>query len=332
MRVRLVWLAAAGLWFARLCFGSVGFQEVTVPDPPGKPIAVGIWYPSSAQASAHPLGMFSQMVAPNGGIAGERLPLVLISHGAYGSMASHYDTAIALAEAGFAVAALTHTGDNSNDQTYLGTSFNLIDRPRQAKVVLDWMFSSWNGRGHLDERRVGVFGFSLGGFTALVVSGGTPELNRMALLCSTRPDAPECSFNNGRQVVEPKPVPARPNWAHDSRIRAVVVAAPAVSFDFGPGDLKHVGIPVQLWRAERDTQAPDGWNSAVVRKELPGPQEEHVVPGQDHYVFLAPCSAALAAAVPQICKDGPGFDRVAFHREFNRLVVNFLAKKLKGEH
>ncbi len=39
-----------------------------------------------------------------------------------------------------------------------------------------------------------MFGFSLGGFTSLVEIGGTPELTRMALLCSTRPNAPECVF------------------------------------------------------------------------------------------------------------------------------------------
>ncbi len=123
---------------------------------------------------------------------------------------------------------------------------------------------------------------------------------------------------------------AKPAWVHDVRIKAAVIAAPAVSFLFGPGDLRQVDIPIQLWRAENDTQAPDPWNSAIVRKELPGPAEEHVVPGQDHYIFLAPCSATLASAVPQICHDNPGFDRVAFHQSFNQSVVAFFTKELEN--
>ena len=39
---------------ARPMFGSVGFQRATVPDSHGKPIAVGIWYPSGAEASSEP--------------------------------------------------------------------------------------------------------------------------------------------------------------------------------------------------------------------------------------------------------------------------------------
>ena len=99
-----------------------------------------------------------------------------------------------------------------------------------------------------------MFGFSLGGFTSLVEIGGTPELARMALLCSTSPSAPECAFIKQRHGDQLEPNPPKPVWVHDARIKAAVVAAPAVSFLFGPGDLRQVSIPVQLWRAENDTQ------------------------------------------------------------------------------
>ncbi len=328
MGTRVSIFIVALLWCATSAFASVGFQKIAIPDPHGKQIAVGIWYPSCAKPSPRPLGLLSQDVAVDGNVAGKKLPFILISHGAYGSLASHYDTAIALAQAGFVVAALTHTGDNSDDQSYLGNRIDLIDRPRQAKLVLDWMLDSWPQHNQLDQGRVGIFGFSLGGFTSLVEIGGTPELQRMALLCSTHPDAPECAFIKRMHGNQLDPDPTKPEWAHDARIRAAVIAAPAVSFLFGPGDLKRVSIPIQLWRAEDDTQAPDATNSGVVRKELPVHPEEHIVPGQDHYVFLAPCSAALASAVPEICHDTGDFDRAAFHKNFNDAVVSFFRKEL----
>jgi predicted dienelactone hydrolase len=328
MRMRAI-IFIVTLCCATSAFASVGFQEATIPDPHGKQIAVGIWYPSSAKPSPHSLGLVSQDVAVGGDVDGEKLSLILISHGAYGSLASHYDTAIALAQAGFVVAALTHTGDNSNDQSYLGNKIDLIDRPRQVKLLLDWMLASWPEHNQLDQGRIGIFGFSLGGFTSLVEIGGTPELKRMALLCSTHPDAPECAFIKRTHGNQLDPDPITPEWVHDARIRAAVIVAPAVSFLFGPGDLKHVTIPTQLWRAADDTQAPDATNSGIVRKELPVHPEEHVVPGQDHYVFLAPCSADLAAAVPEICHDTANFDRAAFHRAFNQAVVTFFDKELR---
>jgi predicted dienelactone hydrolase len=138
MRIYIVALVIA-LLFARSSFGAVGFQQVTVPDPQGKPIAVAIWYPSDTRASSHTIGMFNQTVAVSGEVSGKRLPLVLVSHGTGGSLASHYDMAIALARAGFVVAALTHTGDNYMDQSYVGNRKDLIDRPRQMRIVLDWV-------------------------------------------------------------------------------------------------------------------------------------------------------------------------------------------------
>ena len=308
-------------------FGSVGFHQLSVLDPPGKTISVAVWYPSVGEPASVAVGPFQQTVVGDGPIVGTRLPLVLISHGTQGSAASHYDTALALAEQGFVAVALTHTGDNYMDQSYAGNRKNLIERPRQASVVLSYMFTVWEKRDHLDPTRIGMFGFSLGGFTTLVEAGGVPDLRRMQELCTTRPTAPECLFIQQRNGDQLSPAVVAPAWTHDSRVKAAVVAAPAVSYLFGPGSLMGVRIPIQLWRASNDDQVPDEWNTAVIRKELPVPPEEHVVAG-GHYAFLPPCGDALAKQAPQICADAPNFNRAAFHREFNREVVAFFRKAL----
>jgi predicted dienelactone hydrolase len=331
-RARVVLLAnmlLAGNLFAAASFGAVGYQQVTVPDRDGKALQAGIWYPSNTQVLAHPLGMFTQEVALNGPIAGQNLPLVLISHGTGGSLSSHIDTANALARAGFVVVAVTHIGDNTQDKRYVGNRIDLIDRPRQAKAALDWLLSSWPGRLNLNPRRVGIFGFSLGGFTSLVLIGGTPEIARMAQLCDSKPSAPECAFIKNAHGDQLIPSTEASVWVHDARIKAAVIAAPAASYLFGPGDLREVSVPIQLWRVENDSQAPDAWNGAVVRDNLKAHPESHLVQGADHFVFLAPCSDALAAVAAQICQDPAGFDRAAFHRAFNQSVVDFFTTKLR---
>jgi predicted dienelactone hydrolase len=321
----LLWALFA---FVMPACGAVGFQQVSVPDPEGKTLAVAVWYPSSDKAASEPLGPFRQVVAANGQVSGESLPLILISHGSGGSLASHYDTAVALADAGFVVAAVTHTGDSYMDQSYAGNRKDLTDRPRQIIVVLNYMLTDWQYHNRVDRARVGMFGFSLGGFTTLVVSGGTPDLGRMTELCTTRPSAPECQFVRERHGDQLSPVAEKPGWGQDRRVKAAVVAAPAVSYLFGPGSLKQVSIPLQLWRASDDEMVPDEWNTALVRKELPVAPEEHVVPRAGHYVFLAPCSETLAKQAPQICADAAGFDRAAFHRAFNQEIVTFFKKVL----
>ena len=309
---------------------NVGFQRVTVPDPEGKPLDVGIWYPSESEATAAPLGMFTQVVATDGPVSGNRLPLILISHGTGGWLGSHYDTALALARAGFVAAAVTHTGDSFADQSYAGNRIDLTDRPRQIHVLLDYVLNTWKDHAHLDPERIGMFGFSLGGFTTLVEIGGTPDLSRMAQLCKTRPEAPECVFVKQRHGDQLEVPAKKPAWRHDAQIKAAVVAAPAVGFLFEGGGLKQVTVPVQLWEALKDYQAPNEWNSEVVRRELPKPPDEHVVPGLGHFVFLAPCSPALRKASPAICIDPPEFDREEFHGSFNRTIVTFFLTQLKS--
>ena len=182
------------------------------------------------------------------------------------------------------------------------------------------------------KQRVGVFGFSLGGFTALVEAGGVPDLRRMRQLCEERPTAPECSFVQQRQGDMLGPIKDDPPvWVHDSRIRAAVIVAPAVSYLFGADGLKQVTIPIQLWRAAADRQAPHAWNSAVVEKGLPAPPDLHTVSNADHYAFLPPCSDALKQAAPSICIDQAGFDRVSFHKQFNEEVVAFFSQTLRGK-
>jgi predicted dienelactone hydrolase len=91
---------------------SVGFHTLAIPSGAAEPLRVSIWYPSDATPAETRVGLFTQTVAANAPPAGPSLPLVLISHGTGGSRESHADTAFALAEAGFVVAAVEHPGDN----------------------------------------------------------------------------------------------------------------------------------------------------------------------------------------------------------------------------
>jgi predicted dienelactone hydrolase len=95
---------------------DVGFEEVRIANGAEPPLTAGIWYPTSTPATPHALGNVTQIVAPGAPVAGRRLPLVVMSHGGGGWYDGHYDTALALAHAGFVVASVSHAGDTFNDQ------------------------------------------------------------------------------------------------------------------------------------------------------------------------------------------------------------------------
>lgn len=298
----------------------VGFATVSIADPQDKPIETAIWYPTDAAPSPIDLGLSRQSLAPQGRVIGEGLPLVVISHGNGGGFASHADTAYALAAAGFVVAAPNHTGDNFRDDSYVGTARWLTERPRHVKRVVDYMLGEWPERARLDGR-VGVFGFSAGAFTALVVIGGVPDLIRMADHCRKAPEL-ACSLWKESPVTSP----ARESWTHDRRVSAAVVAAAGLGFAFEPDGLAHLSAPVQLWSAGDDRVVPYATNTALVRAQLNGAAEYHDVPQAGHMSFITPCSPRLA---PPLCQDAEGFDRAAFHDELNRAVVAYFLAHLE---
>ena len=151
----------------------------------------------------------------------------------------------------------------------------------------------------------------------------------MAQLCNQHPLAPECSFIRQRHGDQLEPLAETPVWVHDLRIQRAVVAAPAAGYLFGPSGLSRVTIPIQLWRAAADEEAPDAWNSAAVRRGLPTTPELHTVPNAGHYSFLPRCNALRQVAL-SICTDPPGFDRATFHKQFSKEVVAFFSQMPGG--
>jgi predicted dienelactone hydrolase len=303
---------------------SAGFERVTVPDPDGPPLEAGIWYPSEAPTSSQPLGLYRQSVATDGAVAGRRLPLIVISHGSGGSFEGHYDTALALAEVGFVVAAVTHTGDNYRDQSGF---IRVENRPRHIKALVDYMLAAWPHRDLLDPARIGMFGFSAGGFTALVAIGGVPDMTRVASYCAAHPDEWACRKAKEYRADRSAPVA----FVHDPRIVAAVIAAPAIGYSFTPEGLAGIKASIQLWRGDSDEVLPHPRHAQNVYDGLPTKPEYRVVPNAGHFAFLAPCTPALESIAPEICRDPAGLDRAAFHREFNPAVVAFFKAKLPAQ-
>ena len=318
---RVLLACAALLGMSGAASADVGYSETVIRLADGGRIPVAIWYPSTGTATDRPVGLFRQHVATDAPVKGRRLPLVVISHGNGGSKEGHYDTALALAAAGFVVAALEHPGDNYHHQS---RATAMTDRPAALSRVIDFMIGDWANHAAIDPRRIGAFGFSSGGFTVLAAAGGQPDFTLFAPHCVQHPTNYDCKLAGPTGVS----APALGRIVPDRRIRALVVAAPALGFTFAHG-LDYVRIPVQLWRADDDHILPAPDYADAVRAALPRPPQFETVADAGHFDFLAPCSPALAKVAPAICTSRPGFDRTAFHERFNRAVTAFLRAKLK---
>jgi predicted dienelactone hydrolase len=304
---------------------AVGFQWATAPDPDDAPLQIAIWYPSDNPTADAMLGAFDMNVAVNGTISGIRHPLIVFSHGTGGMALNSFDTAIALAEAGFVVVAVTHTGDNYRDQSSAFTVRNFVDRPRHISRVIDFMLGSWSGHGSIDAERIGIFGHSAGGTTTLIAIGGIADLGRVAAFCQQNPDDWGCQRARQRGTIRTGTQAAAPISSLDPRIKAAVLAAPAIPVVFQPRGLAAVRVPVQLWVGAEDDIVRNG---SLIRTLLPSPPDYHLIPHGGHFAYLTPCNEILAKSAPEICADPKDFDRTSFLRGFHRSIIAFYRTRL----
>lgn len=313
-------------WNALSTEQPVGFQAVQAKDADGKPMMVAIWYPTQAPTAAKWAGSFFMQVAANGIIAGNQLPLIVLSHGTGGSVTSHADLALALAAAGYVVAAPMHS-DNYLDLSSVGTPAYFTGRTAQLRITIDYLLQQWPEHQRIDANRIGAYGFSMGAFTVLTAAGAKPALRGVAAYCAVQNEFACDMLRQANSFLLGPNLPANfDSFQADSRIKAVVIAAPGLGFTFkDPDALANVKMPVQLWQGDQDDNVPAASNAQVIRDQLGSSVEFQLVPNAAHLSFLAPCGILQLAP---ICRDPDGFDRQVFHDAMNPRVVEFFVKQL----
>ena len=229
------------------------------------------------------------------------------SHGNGGGPGSHADLALALTESGFVVAAPLHTGDNYADESDVASALWLVDGTRHIRAGLDYMLNVWPAHDRIDARRIGIFGFSAGGFTALTAIGGQPDLRLVASHCSAAPEF-VCKLLADAHSPLLNPANVRPAGAvaRNSCVKAAVLAAPGLGFTFVPDGLANVTVSVQLWTGASDLNVPTSTNAGPASLALGARAELHEVAGAGHFSFLMPCGLF---GPPLLCRDADGFDR-----------------------
>ena len=173
---------------------AAGIRPIDVPaDASGPALKGAVWTPCAAPAGTIAVGSYALAGVRDCPIPGDRLGLIVVSHGYGGNYLGHYDTAEALADEGFVVVALNHPDDTTSNKDPTANAAALFDRPTDVKRLIDFMLGAWPHAARIDPQRIGFFGFSRGGYTGLVVAGATPDFQHAHVRCPN-PAASMCAF------------------------------------------------------------------------------------------------------------------------------------------
>ncbi|MFT3837177.1 MAG: prolyl oligopeptidase family serine peptidase [Myxococcaceae bacterium] len=304
---------------------AVGLVKLSPTDPSTKqPLQALVFYPTpkpeeGAFTAVGPYRLEAKEALP---ISEGTHPVVLLSHGHLGSRLGHHDLAESLARSGYIVAAVQHAGDSYDDRSAVGTDRMLLGRAYQISATLDALLADPMLGPHADPERVGVAGFSAGGYTSLLVVGAHPDFSRIKGYCERHPESDEiCSLPEIKHTL----TETRPTA--DPRVKAAFAMAPLGIF-FGADAFEKVTAPIFLAWGDHDRVLLPDENAEKVRTQAKTLTELHEVKGADHWVFMAPCTQALAEDAPMICNDPEGVDRVKVHQQLNQMAKQFFDQAL----
>ena len=340
-RLFFFFTATALALLSGLAQAAMGLAEIagTAGDGP-----VTVFYPSSGEARLVRRGPFTLDVAAQGTPVRGNGRLIVVSHGSGGAPWVHADLARALVDAGFIVAMPEHKADNYKDASNPGPD-SWTMRPAEVSRAIDAVARDARLAPLLELDKVGMYGMSAGGHTALSLAGGrwSPAAFMRHCEANLEGDFQTCVglitrltgswFDRIRKwgalfVIRHRFADATPRAHQDPRIAAVVAGVPA-SADFDMASLVAPRVPLGLITAQQDRWLVPRYHSdRVLAACLPRCELIADLPTGGHGTLLSPPPPGLTGLIGELLNDPPEFDRSALLPEVNRKTAVFFSAHL----
>lgn len=327
---------------------DVGVREISVPAPErGRDLSVTIWYPAAAGGETTLVGdnqiFKGTEAARNAPSLPRPFPLVVVSHGSGGRVQAMSWLATALAEAGFIVAGPNHPGTTSGDSTPANTP-KLWERTADLSAVIDKLTSEVEWKGVIDAERIAVLGFSLGGSTAMEMSGAEASLDAYAGYCDSYRKWDCAWFAGGKGYVDDAPVAVDKldlrtidkarfeQTNHDPRVKVAVLIDPGLAQAYRKESLQKIDIPMHFINLGNEQTIP----LAVASEPLAAltPKGSYTtIAGADHFSFLPECKPGASERLKSFGEVDPICEpterpRADIHADLIRIARDALQQEL----
>ncbi|MBW4616950.1 MAG: alpha/beta hydrolase [Desmonostoc vinosum HA7617-LM4] len=195
--------------------------------------------------------------------------VIVISHGLGLDSSNFQYLATHLASHGFAVVVPNHPGSDAKQLRALlnghasevAKPSEFQDRPLDVKYILNQLEkanqSNSRFKGRFNLQQVGVFGQSLGGYTALALAGGKINFEQLKKDCQL--EALQDTWNVSL-LLQCRALELNSNTQEynlrDDRVKAAIAVNPITSSIFGKAGLSQIQIPVMIVGSSGDTVTP----------------------------------------------------------------------------
>lgn len=263
-------------------------------------------------------------------------PLVLFSHGNKGVNFQSYSFTSFLASHGFFVASCNHRGntmfDNPDDAEMAAIA---LERPYDIAFVYRKMQEFNQDPEHpfyqkMSLEEVGMAGHSFGGYTALMVAGGTVDVDAAAARCQagTTSDVfcPYIGYWPAGEVI------SRP--AGLEAMTCTLAMAPGGYGAFGDEGLAGITMPVMIMAGIIDEWMPLDAEPRPIYAALTGTAYKLEIERAGHMNFTDICRIPLNQLIPdlaEMCDPNVYLDADRSFEIINPFAAAFFRRHLKGE-
>jgi predicted dienelactone hydrolase len=323
--------------------GAVGMVELAASADDGP---VTVFYPSQAEAAMVQRDGFVLDVAAEGAPAEGNQRLVVISHGSPASPWVYADLVRTLVEAGFIVALPQHKGDNHKDASEPGPP-SWKRRPLEVSRAIDVVAADARFRTLFKPDRVGMYGMSAGGHTALTLAGGRWSPAQLLRHCQDHIAedfhacaGPSFSLNDSpldglKRTIVGWVLALRLRdeawYAHtDPRITAIVAGVPFAA-DFDAASLASPRLALGIVTARQDRWLVPRFHGDAILRACTACEHVADLATGGHGALLSPLPPLLQAGsggVWDLVADPPGFDRAQEVPALNRRIAAFFTAHL----
>jgi predicted dienelactone hydrolase len=303
-----------------------------------RPLKTELWYPTpdidSGNLRTTVLPFILEPTIRNASFTSQKHPLILMSHGTGGNRFSLAWLAIALVKQGYMVAAPDHWG-NTYDNKIPEYFVRYWERPLDISFVLSQLLADNTLSKYIDFERIGVVGFSFGGYTTLALAGVEIDCNLLKSKAETNQGKKEFKvpeLGDLRKLIAKLHCDSLSKiHLKDSRIKAFVALSPALGLGIETtAQTKNVTVPILIIAPENDQIAPLLTNARKYNILIPSSKYIELQGNSGHYIFLNQGNEELRKEAKTYYKDEKGVDRESVHKNVQNLVLQFFAINLKN--
>ena len=322
-----------------LAQAGMGWREIpaTAVDGP-----VTLYYSTDASDKPTAHGRLTLQLAEQAAPQRGNGRLVVMSHGSGGSPWVHADLARSLVDVGFVVAMPEHRADNYKDPSRPGPDSWAL-RPGEVSRAIDAVGRDATLAPLLALDKIGVYGMSAGGHTALSMAGGRWSRAGFKRHCEAHlaDDFQTCvglitrltggAFDGLKKWIALAVIRLTFDdatlRAHDDPRVAAVVAGVPVAADFDMASLASPRVPLGLVTVRQDRWLVPRFHGDRVLQACPSCEHLADLPTAGHGALLSPFPPGFTGLLADMLNDPPGFDRSVLP-EVDRKISGFFVRHL----